>query len=192
MYKKIFTEGYVLAEKGKLDSYNPTYFESSNYKNWISELLDTTCLFCRGHHGKVYDIDELPNPCPPVHERCKCKLVTLRAIEAGNATANGINGADYYLKYNGELPDYYINDEELSELGWRPGKRISSFAPGKMYTKGVYDNSDKHLPDREGRIWYEADINYTPGKRNKHRVLWSNDGLIFVTYDHYITFYEIV
>lgn len=66
------------------------------------------------------------------------------------------------------------------------------YAPGKMFTKGVYDNSDKHLPDKPGRVWYEADINYTPGKRNKHRVLWSNDGLIFVTYDHYTTFYEIV
>lgn len=32
-----------------------------------------------------------------------------------------------------------------------------------------------------------GDIN---GKRNGHRLLWSNDGLMFVTYDHYVTFYE--
>ena len=61
-----------------------------------------------------------------------------------------------------------------------------------MYFKGVYSNSNGHLPDALGRIWYEADINYYEGRRNKHRVLWSNDGLIFVTYDHYETFYEIV
>lgn len=42
-----------------------------------------------------------------------------------------------------------------------------------------------------GRIWYEADINYYEGRRNKHRILFPNDGLIFVTYDHYLTFYEI-
>lgn len=41
------------------------------------------------------------------------------------------------------------------------------------------------------RIWYEADINYTGGFRNGHRIVYSNDGLIFVTYDHYNTFYEI-
>ena len=41
------------------------------------------------------------------------------------------------------------------------------------------------------RYWYEADINYYEGRRNGHRVLFSNDGLIFVTYDHYLTFYEI-
>ncbi len=54
---------------------------------------------------------------------------------------------------------------------------------GKMYSKGVYNNADGHLPDATGRIWYEADINYYEGRRNGHRVLWSNDGLIFVTYE---------
>ncbi|MCI6402169.1 MAG: hypothetical protein SPF51_06365 [Candidatus Fimivicinus sp.] len=32
---------------------------------------------------------------------------------------------------------------------------------------------------------------YHEGKRNRHRIVWSNDGLIFVTYDHYATFYVI-
>jgi len=40
--------------------------------------------------------------------------------------------------------------------------------------------------------YYEADINYTKGKRNAERILFSNDGLVFVTYDHYDTFVEIV
>lgn len=44
----------------------------------------------------------------------------------------------------------------------------------------------------EGRVWYEADINYTGGYRRRHRILYSNDGLIFVTYDHYETFWEVV
>ena len=52
-------------------------------------------------------------------------------------------------------------------------------------------NYDLKLPVSQGRIWYEADINYTGGKRNRERILYSNDGLIFVTYDHYQTFYEI-
>ena len=45
------------------------------------------------------------------------------------------------------------------------------------------------VPDR---IWYEADINYTNGYRNRQRVVFSNDGLIFVTYDHYDTFMEVI
>ena len=38
---------------------------------------------------------------------------------------------------------------------------------------------------------YEADFDYSGGYRNDCRLLYSNDGLIFVTYDHYATFYEI-
>ena len=61
-----------------------------------------------------------------------------------------------------------------------------------MMFGGVYDNDNKHLPESPGRIWYEADVNYTSGKRNKQRIVFSNDGLIFVTYDHYHTFHEII
>lgn len=77
-------------------------------------------------------------------------------------------------------------------LGWRYGDRLSKFAPEKMIGRMVYQNRNNHLPNKIGRIWYEADINYTQGRRNLHRIVWSNDGLIFVTYDHFQTFYEIV
>ena len=55
----------------------------------------------------------------------------------------------------------------------------------------VYKNREGKLPHANGRIWYEADINYTSGHRGTERILYSNDGLVFVTYDHYRTFYEI-
>ena len=80
----------------------------------------------------------------------------------------------------------------MRALNWKHGKWPSNFANGKMLTKGVYDNDDNHLPQKDGREWYEADINYKIGKRNGQRIVWSNDGLIFVTYDHYKTFYEII
>ena len=60
-----------------------------------------------------------------------------------------------------------------------------------MVFGGIYQNKNNHLPSIPGRIWYEADINYYDGLRNGHRILFSNDGLIFVTYDHYLSFYEI-
>lgn len=61
-----------------------------------------------------------------------------------------------------------------------------------MYGGDIYYNDDRKLPDKPGRIWHEADINYSIGRRNSHRILWSNDGLIFVTYNHYLTFFEII
>jgi hypothetical protein len=102
-------------------------------------------------------------------------------------------GADWRLKTFRQLPGYYITEDEATKLGWIPIlANLASVAPGKMLTKGVYKNRDKRLPDALGRIWYEADINYSFGYRGGERILYSNDGLIFVTYDHYATFVEIV
>ncbi|MCL2513989.1 MAG: hypothetical protein FWF08_08810 [Oscillospiraceae bacterium] len=113
------------------------------------------------------------------------------AICAGGAANEGEAGADYWILNYGKLPDYYISKDELLDLGWQEGDRPSKFAPGRMYGGKVYENSNGHLPSAPGRIWYEADINYYNGVRNRHRLLYSNDGLVFVTYDHYFTFYEI-
>ena len=100
-----------------------------------------------------------------------------------------MNGADLWLKEFDKLPPYYISEGEALELGWKNWLgNLSSVAPGKMLTKGVYKNRGGHLPASEGRIWYEADINYAGGFRGNSRILFSNDSLIFVTYDHYQTF----
>lgn len=179
-------------EKGLLDTFEPVTTQSTNYKNWHAILDLKTCIECRSRHGQIYQIDEVVDPAPPLHINCRCDIIPMESVEAGNATKKGDEGADYWLKHFGKLPEYYVSSRDLEKLGWRYGKRPSKFAPGKMYSKGVYENSDGHLPDAPGRIWYEADINYYEGRRNRHRVLWSNDGLIFVTYDHYETFYEIV
>ncbi len=105
----------------------------------------------------------------------------------------GLDGADWWLKNYGKLPEYYLSKEEARKLGWKPQKgNLSWVAPGKMITGGVYHNDDGKLPDNLGRVWYEADIDYTSGFRNESRILFSNDGLIFITHDHYKTFYEIV
>ena len=80
-------------------------------------------------------------------------------------------------------------DRELS--GESKKTNLDRVLPGYMIGGDVYKNKNKKLPDAPGRIWYEADINYNGGFRNRQRVLYSNDGLIFATYDHYHTFYEI-
>lgn len=144
------------------------------------------------NHGKIWLIEDIPHPQPPIHPKCRCLIETMKAITAGTATLNGTDGADWKLMYERILPDYYIEWGAILKLGWKLGKWPSNFAPGKMITRGIYQNRNEHLLQSPGRIWYEADINYKTGKRNTQRVLWSNDGLIFVTYDHYETFYEII
>ncbi len=48
-----------------------------------------------------------------------------------------------------------------------------------MLTIGHYGNYNRHLPHKQGRLWFEADLDYKNGKRNKKRILWSNDGYEF-------------
>lgn len=133
-------------------------------------------------------MDEIPDIEPPLHLSCRCKIKPMEAVIAGQGTKDGQNGADYWMKYVADLPEYYITKEELVALGWKWGKVPAKFAPGKMLMKGIYQNRNRHLP----QIPDEADINYYSGMRNGHRLLWSNDGLLFVTYDHYETFLEII
>ena len=51
-------------------------------------------------------------------------------------------------------------------------------------------NIDGRLPESPGRVWYEADFDYMGGFRN-NRIIYPNDGLVFVTHDHYLTFSEV-
>lgn len=132
------------------------------------------------------------SPVPPLHPNCRCITERLRAFLAGTATNNGMNGADFYLKNYGKLPNYYITGKMAKSLGYKARLgNLSKVAPNKMLFKGIYQNNNRHLPTAPNRIWYEADINYKSGYRGSERILFSNDGLIFVTYDHYATFAEI-
>ena len=167
---------------------------SAVWANWMSQLLPTTCQYCIEQHGKVVDISILQNKTEvQAHLYCKCVYVPMRTKPVGTASDWGLDGADAYISYHGYLSDYYVNKEAAQNAGWKTiKKKLSSVLPGKMLGGDVYQNDDFKLPSASGRVWYEADINYTGGKRNRERVVYSNDGLIFATYDHYHTFYEIL
>lgn len=68
---------------------------------------------------------------------------------------------------------------------------LAEVLPGRVLGGKIYYNWNHKLPERAGRIWHEADFDYISGHRNERRLLYSNDGLLFVTYDHYESFYEI-
>ncbi len=167
---------------------------SKNWVTWIAIITMGICPGCYFRNGKIYSYDELQAIGEPqLHPNCKCFLQQMEAIKAGQATKLGMNGADWWIKYLQKLPDYYITREEAKALGWRKKKgNFAQAAPGYMLFGGEYRNKDNILPRKAGRIWYETDLNYTDGYRTNDRLMFSNDGLIFVTYDHYHTFAEII
>ena len=143
-------------------------------------------------HGRILSVDDPRIAEIPVHENCKCYVEAMSAIAAGTSTSAGADGVDLYVALYGTLPDNYLTQDEAKLRGWK--KRLGNLAdvlPGVVIGGDIYSNWDKRLPDVAGRIWYEADFDYAGGYRNHSRLLFSNDGLLFVTYDHYLTFYEV-
>lgn len=94
-----------------------------------------------------------------------------------------------YVKRNGQLPDYYITKNDARNKGWKASERnLCDVLPGHAIGGDTFTNRERRLPIKKGRKYYEADLNYNCGERNAHRLIYSNDGLIYVTYDHYHTF----
>ncbi len=99
--------------------------------------------------------------------------------------------ADYIFRY-GKLPDNFITKKEAQALGWDSSRNcVSDVAPGYSIGGDRFGNYEGLLPKKKGRTWYEADCYYTRGKRNAHRILFSNDGLVYYTDDHYETFTQM-
>ncbi len=97
-----------------------------------------------------------------------------------------------YLRTYGELPPNFITKEEARALGWDSSRgNLQDVAPGKSIGGDYFGNYEGILPKKSGRQYYECDIDYTGGHRNAKRIVYSNDGLIFYTDDHYESFTEL-
>ena len=93
-----------------------------------------------------------------------------------------------YLHTYGKLPSNFITKSEAEKLGWNGGG-LESIAPGKCIGGDRFGNYEGLLPKKSGRTYTECDID-TLGKssRGAKRIVFSNDGLIYYTHDHYESF----
>lgn len=94
-----------------------------------------------------------------------------------------------YVRQNNRLPDYYITKNQARKLGWKPETgNHCEVLPGKAIGGDHFGNRENRLPKTKSRKYFEADINYHCGRRGSDRLIYSSDGLIFTTKDHYKTF----
>lgn len=93
-----------------------------------------------------------------------------------------------YIHTYGKLPPNYISKNEAEDLGWEGGS-VERYAEGKCIGGSKFGNYEGLLPKKDGRQYYECDID-TLGEdsRGAKRIVYSNDGLIYYTEDHYETF----
>ena len=128
---------------------------------------------------------------------------------SGSASAYGGNGASasgvtedgqysdkehvaLYIHEYGHLPSNYISKTKAKKAGWVSTKgNLWDVLPGMSIGGSELYNDEGALPDAAGRRWTECDIDYEGGYRNAKRIVFSNDGLVFYTDDHYKTFEQL-
>jgi len=97
-----------------------------------------------------------------------------------------------YLDRYDRLPGNYLTKSEARDLGWKSIYRnVGDAAQGMSIGGDRFGNYEGQLPDADGRRWTECDIDYAGKSRNGKRIVFSNDGLIYYTQDHYSTFEEV-
>lgn len=106
-----------------------------------------------------------------------------------NGTYTDKDHVALYIHTYGTVPSNYISKSKARKAGWVNTKgNLWNVLPGMSIGGGGFSNDDGMMPDAPGREWFECDIDYEGGYRNAKRIVYSNDGLIYYTDDHYKTF----
>ena len=105
-----------------------------------------------------------------------------------DGTYNSVEDVSLYLHTYDHLPENYITKSEARNLGWTGGS-VEQVAPGCAIGGDRFGTREGILPAAQGRSYYECDIG-TIGEssRGAKRLVYSDDGLIYYTEDHYETF----
>lgn len=93
-----------------------------------------------------------------------------------------------YLHLYAHLPQNFITKKDARALGWNGGG-LDDYADGKCIGGDRFGNYEGLLPDAPGREYHECDIDTLHAvSRGAKRIVYSNDGLIYYTEDHYESF----
>ena len=129
---------------------------------------------------------------------CGVRLFGPDSAQARSAGSTVIEDAQYgtkedvasYIHQFGHLPPNYVTKLEAELAGWEGGS-LESIMPG-FYIGGdrFYEEFNPRLDiiDITGRYYMECDVN-SEGleERSSERLLYSNDGMVYYTPDHYRT-----
>ncbi|MCW4451376.1 ribonuclease N [Kaistella sp. BT6-1-3] len=92
-----------------------------------------------------------------------------------------------YVKANRKLPDYYLTKGEARSQGWVASEgNLCDVLPGRAIGGDRFSNREKTLPT--GAQYFEADVNYNCGRRNADRIVFTKNGEVWLTKNHYKSF----
>ncbi len=94
-----------------------------------------------------------------------------------------------YIHEFGRLPGNYLTKGEAMDLGWDSEEgNLWEVTDGMSIGGDRFGNYEGLLPEAPGRVWHECDVNYDGGYRGGERLVYSSDGLVYYTEDHYESF----
>ena len=141
-------------------------------------------------NGGEFDKITSPRDTEPVESEGNPELEAIKVDRNGRYSSK-MEVAAYIYQY-GELPTNYLTKDEAMDLGWVASKGNLWKVTDQMSIGGnKFGNYEGLLPTQPGRQYYECDIDYQGGSRNAKRIVYSNDGLIFYTDDHYESFQQL-
>lgn len=116
------------------------------------------------------------------------KEETTTALIAEDGVYTSKEDVALYLHTYGKLPSNFITKKQAEAYGWSGGG-LDDYAYGTCIGGDKFGNYEGNLPTEQGRQYYECDIDTLHAKkRGAKRIVFSNDGLIYYTEDHYNTF----
>lgn len=144
------------------------------YNNFIADKKENSTIDSR---SRYHAPGELPDGTPDP------KYSDQQRIDQLTEEKTVIN----YVKQNHKLPDYYITKNKARELGWNPSKgNLCDVLPGKAIGGDKFSNREGTLP--KGENYFEADVNYNCGNRNADRIIFTKNGDVYLTKNHYKSF----
>lgn len=155
-------------------------------KKLLGSVLAVIILLLASFFGLDVDIPEAAEPVNPGEYVQEVAKDNLQLDPDGSYTTK--EDVSLYLYTYGCLPSNFITKEEARELGWEGGG-LDDYAYGKCIGGDRFGNYEGLLPDENGRKWTECDIDTMhKDSRGSKRIVFSNDGLIYYTNDHYESF----
>ena len=97
-----------------------------------------------------------------------------------------------YIHTYGTVPPNFVSKTKARNAGWEASEgNLWDVLPGRSIGGGGWHNDEEVMPGEYYDQWYECDINYEGGYRGAERLVYSDNGMIFYTPDHYESYCRI-
>ena len=176
-------------ETSQSETTAPTTTEASKETSEITEAPTTTTTEATTESTTEATTEPTTESTTEATKKTKDTTPTTTApVIDENGTYTSKDDVALYIHTYGHLPSNFVTKKEAQAKGWEGGS-LEDYFPGCSIGGDKFGNREGLLPSKKGRTYTECDID-TKGKKSRgaKRIVFSNDGLIYYTGDHYETF----